>query len=232
MASTPNRLRPEPSGDGRRARNYRATRARLLSAAYDVMSDGGVDSARIKDITDRADIGFGTFYNYFIDKDAVARGVLDCMIHNLGERIEVATAHLRGIDTALQIGAANRLVLRSAMSDPIWRWWALRPDLLFDRMSKGLGPFAIEDVRQSIEAGVSTLALDQIESAWALATWLMVGGIHDVVVGDRPPESETFVAYSIMRMLGSTHEAAQRATSIELPACAPRDIDWTFKPNR
>jgi hypothetical protein len=115
------------------------------------------------------------------------------------------------------------------MSDPIWRWWALRPDLLFDRMSKGFGPFAIEDVRQAVEAGTSSLSVDQIDAAWALATWLMVGGIHDVAVGDRPPESETFVAYSILRMLGTPHEAAQRATSTVLPTCTPQDINWTFK---
>ena len=194
MASSATKDRAEPSGEGRRAQNYRATRARLLCAAYEIMSDGGVDSARVRDITDKADIGFGTFYNYFEDKDAVARSVLDCIIHDLGERIRIATAHLRGIDTALLMGTANRLVLRSAMSDPIWRWWALRPDLLFDRMSKGFGPFAIEDVRQAVEAGTSSLSVDQIDAAWALATWLMVGGIHDVAVGDRPPESETFVA--------------------------------------
>ena len=45
-----------------------AQRARLLEAPYDVMAEIGVDAAKIKDITDRADVGLGTFYNYFETK--------------------------------------------------------------------------------------------------------------------------------------------------------------------
>lgn len=214
--------------EGRRAKKQRLTRGRLLRAAYEIMSDGGVDAARIKDITERADIGFGTFYNYFEDKDAIARGVLDCMIHDIGERIRTATAHLRDVDTALVMGVANRLALRAAMSDPIWQWWAHRPDLLFDRMSKGFGPYALQDLHEAIAAGTSQLSSERASHTWALAAWIMVGGIHDVVVGERTPDSEAFVAQSILRVLGTTHEAAERATSTDLPVCASPDIDWDF----
>src|ERR1700758_5244979 len=37
--------------EGRVTRRRRATRARLLEAAYDVMMESGVDAAKIKDIT-------------------------------------------------------------------------------------------------------------------------------------------------------------------------------------
>lgn len=215
-------------GEGRRAKRQRVTRAALLKAAYETMSTGGIDAARIKDITEKADIGFGTFYNYFADKDAVARAVLDCMIHNIGERIRAVTLHLRDIDPALMIGVANRLALRAAMGDPIWQWWALRPDLLFDRMVKGLGPFAMDDVRDAIGAGVTALSLDEVQPAWALATWVMVGGIHDVAVGKQAPESEAFVARSIMQLLGFHLDAAERATITDLPAYGALDIDWDF----
>jgi len=214
--------------EGRRAKKQRVTRAKLLQAAYEIMSDVGVDAARIKDVTERADIGFGTFYNYFEDKDAIARSVLDCMIHDIGERIRAATAHLRDIDTVLVMGASNRLALRAAMADPIWQWWARRTDLLFDRMSKGFGPYAQDDMRAAIAAGTSALTDEEVEAAWALSAWVMVGGIHDVVVGNRPMESEAFVAHSILRLMGTSHDEAARATSTELPTYAPQDIDWDF----
>jgi AcrR family transcriptional regulator len=235
MQKSPTKMIPTPGAEsapaapeGRRAKKQRATRARLLRAAYEIMSTGGIDGARIKDIADHADIGFGTFYNYFDDKDAVAGQVLDCLIHDIGERIRSATRHLRAIDMALVVGVSTRLALRAAMADPIWQWWALRPDLLFDRISKGFGPFAMSDVRLAIEAGDSCLSESQVEPAWALAAWAMVGGIHDVVVGDRDPESEAFVAESIMRLMGATNENALRATTTGLPICGPAEIDWDF----
>ena len=48
------------------------------------MSTAGVDATTIQQITDAADIGFGTFYNYYDGKDDLAQDVLDCMIHNIG----------------------------------------------------------------------------------------------------------------------------------------------------
>lgn len=215
--------------EGRRAKKQRETRIKLLEAAHKVMNDNGVDSARIADITDHADIGFGTFYNYFPDKDALARELLDCLIHDLGERIRTVAQPLRKTDMLLAMGISNRLVLNTAMSDPIWRWWGLKPDLLFDRMSKGVGPYALEDVRIAIENGGSQLQENEAEAAWSLAVWIMVGGIHDLISGTRPPESAAFIAHSCMRVLGATHEDATRVTSTDLPKIRSSTIDWSFQ---
>jgi len=219
----------QATGESRRAKKQRETRIKLLEAAHSVMKDSGVDAARIADITDKADIGFGTFYNYFPDKDTLAREVLDCIIHDLGERITAVTKPLRETDMTLAMGISNRLVLRAAMADPIWRWWALRPDLLFDRMSQGVGPYALEDVGIAIKNGKSQLKEDQAEAAWALAVWVMVGGIHDLIVGSRPAESAALVAHSCMRVLGTTHEDANRVTKTELPDIRSSTIDWSFQ---
>lgn len=218
----------EVPAEGRREQKQRETRARLLQAAYAIMSEGGIDAARIKDITDRAGIGFGTFYNYFPDKDAIARHVLDCMIRDIGVRIHLATRDLRKSDTALLAAASNRLVLRIATTEAIWQWWAHRPDLLFERIRKGFGPFAIADTRSAIEAGVSTLQGDEVEQAWTIAAWVMVGGIHDIVLGSSSAERENFVAASIMRVLGFSYDVARKATAMKLPDCGNADIDWNF----
>lgn len=64
--------------DRRKAR----TRSALVAAAADLLADGAaVDAVSIREITDRADVGFGTFYNYFDAKGelftAAAREALD-----------------------------------------------------------------------------------------------------------------------------------------------------------
>lgn len=204
------------------------TRAKLLEAAYLVMSAGGVDAAKIKDITDKADVGFGTFYNYFESKDELASHVLDCLINDFGRRNIIATKGLVKKDPALIMPVSIRLVLRAVMSSPLWQWWALRPDLLVDRMREGFGPFAMSDMREAVQRGIFQLDNDNIPMAWALAVWMMVAGIHDVVVGDRPPSSETFVVESIMRLMGVAAEDAKRIASTRLPTYPPPSVDWTF----
>lgn len=215
--------------EGRVAKRRRATRARLLEAAYQIMADVGVDAAKIKDITDRADVGFGTFYNYFETKDELANQVLDCVIDDYGRRNVIATRGLRRKDPALIMPVSMRLVMREAARAPIWQWWSLRPDLLVDRMRDGFGPFGKRDIRDAIKRGIFSLAPDEVDSAWALANWMMVGGIHDIVVGQRAPDSDTFVVNAIVRMMGVELAEARRISSTPLPEYSPPDIDWTFE---
>ena len=225
-------LEAEVPDEGRVAKRRRLTRARLLKAAYDVMERVGVDAAKIKDITDLADVGFGTFYNYFDTKDELANQVLDCVINDYGRRNIVAVRTLRKKDPALAMPVSMRLVMREAARTPMWQWWALRPDLLFDRMCDGFAPFAKRDMQDAIEHGIFHIAAEDIDSGWALANWMMVGGIHDIVVGQRPLESDMFVVNSILRMMGMDHERARLASSTALPKYSEPDIDWTFQLHR
>ena len=51
--------------DRRKAR----TRQALLDAAVRLITEGRGDRASIQEITDEADIGFGSFYNHFESKE-------------------------------------------------------------------------------------------------------------------------------------------------------------------
>ena len=71
---------------GRVKRRQKKTRIRLLKAGYGLITEKGIDETAIMEITDAADVGFGTFYNYFSSKDDIAMQILDCVVHALGER--------------------------------------------------------------------------------------------------------------------------------------------------
>jgi len=218
-----------PVEEGRIAKRRRATRARLLKAAYTVMAEVGVDDAKIKDITDTADVGFGTFYNYFETKDELANQVMDCIINDYGRRNVIATQGLRRRDPRVVMPVSMRLVMREATRTPMWQWWAMRPDILVDRMRDGFGPFGKRDMVDAIDRGIFDVAPEQIDGAWALACWMMVGGIHDIVIGQRPLESDIFVVDSIMRMMGVEIDVAAKISSTKLPKYTEPDIDWTFE---
>ena len=78
----------------------RNTRLRLREVAHDLISRQGVDGTTIQQITDAADIGFGTFYNYYATKEALAQDALDCLIHNTGQRNDLITCLLYTSDAA------------------------------------------------------------------------------------------------------------------------------------
>jgi len=214
--------------ESRISKKRRRTRASLLEAAYHVMSEGGIDAAKIKDITDRADVGFGTFYNYFDSKDQLASQVLDCLINDFGRRNVMATKGLRKRDPALVMPVSIRLVLREVITAPLWQWWALRPDLLVDRMRRGFGPFGLRDMRDAARLGIFKLKEEDLSLAWDLSVWMMVAGIHDVVVGQREPECVDYVTNSIMRVMGVEPEVAAQLCNTPLPEYSPPMIDWTF----
>lgn len=67
-ASPPRRL------PGRRARRQAETRARILRAALDLFARRGFFSTTVEQITEAANVGKGTFFNYFPSKEHVLAG--------------------------------------------------------------------------------------------------------------------------------------------------------------
>ena len=62
---------------GRRERTKAANRAALVDAARAAFGTLGYEAAGVRDIVRRTDLASGTFYNYFPDKDAVFRAVVE-----------------------------------------------------------------------------------------------------------------------------------------------------------
>src|SRR3954468_22910718 len=62
---------------GRREERKAENRAKLLAAARKVFGEKGLGAATARDIVRETDLASGTFYNYFDDKDAVFRALLD-----------------------------------------------------------------------------------------------------------------------------------------------------------
>ncbi|TMB75533.1 MAG: helix-turn-helix transcriptional regulator [Chloroflexi bacterium] len=61
----------EQDGQRRNTRRRTRTRAELLLAARKVFAERGYHEANIAEITQAADVGVGTFYLHFRDKDEV-----------------------------------------------------------------------------------------------------------------------------------------------------------------
>jgi AcrR family transcriptional regulator len=82
------KAKPKP----RQRRRVKATRLKLLSAARDMFAEKGFDSTTIDDITERADVGKGTFYYHFTDKQnligELIKKMMDELIDSMDKRCE------------------------------------------------------------------------------------------------------------------------------------------------
>jgi AcrR family transcriptional regulator len=75
---------------GRREASKQANRAAILEAARDVFADLGYGAASVRDIVRGTDLATGTFYNYFPDKEAVFRALLEESVSEARARARAA----------------------------------------------------------------------------------------------------------------------------------------------
>jgi AcrR family transcriptional regulator len=204
------------------------TRVRLREAAYARMSANGVDATTIAELTDDANIGFGTFYNYYPSKEALALEVLDCVIHNLGEKNDVVTGELGESDPVRIVTNSVRFVIREMLTNSMWRFWLARLDLLVDRMRIGFGPFGLRDISSAVGAGRYKLIDGDADIAWSQLVWMMAAAGRDLVEGHVHGDERPY-AEAIMRINGVSHDDAKTATLTELPPTPALPIDFSFE---
>lgn len=80
------------SGKNRLQKRATRTRRRLKEAALDVFSEKSIDAATVEEITDKADVGKGTLYQHFEDKEEI-------VITLVGEALEHLIERIRGYDS-------------------------------------------------------------------------------------------------------------------------------------
>ena len=80
----------EPARLSRRERRKIATREALLTAAQEAIAAKGVYLAVIEEITERADVAKGSFYQYFRDRDDLLQALLSRRLEELRVLIDSA----------------------------------------------------------------------------------------------------------------------------------------------
>lgn len=76
---------------GRRERRTAETRERLFRAALDLFAKKGFPETTVEDITEAADVGKGTFFNYFPSKDHILLAFGEMQL----AKLEAAVAEVR-----------------------------------------------------------------------------------------------------------------------------------------
>ncbi|WP_433679718.1 TetR/AcrR family transcriptional regulator [Nocardia sp. CA-119907] len=204
----------EPVARNRIDRRRERTRNALLGAARKFLSEGR-SAVSIQEITDAADVGFGSFYNHFSSKDELfdeaVRSVLqvysemrDDIVALYDDPAEVFAVSLRMTGRLQrQIPEGVRVILNSGTSV-----------LLRD---EGLAPRARRDIIAAQEAG----RFDPMDPDMAI---MAAGGalLGLLQLLDARPEADAGaltdeMTFHVLRMFGMNKRSAEKLTTKALP---------------
>ena len=93
-----------PAATGRRERTKAANRAAIIEAARDVFGERGYEAAGVRDVIRAAGLAAGTFYNYFPDKPAVFRAVVEATGAEARRRVRAARTGAEGFAAFVEEG--------------------------------------------------------------------------------------------------------------------------------
>lgn len=197
--------------DRRKAR----TRQALIDAAVRLIAEGREDRASIQEITDAADIGFGSFYNHFDTKDQLFQTASDEVLERWGQMIDRACAGMS--DPAELLAVSLRISGRLGWTHPEIARFLTGAGLDVLDTPRGLAPRALRDIKAGQAAGRFTVANAEI------ALSAVAGGLLGLLrLRQWHPEgidkaSVDQLAEASLRMLGVPASEAARIAALDLP---------------
>lgn len=203
----------------RAARRKAQTRQKLIDAARGFLASDTHSTASIQDITDAADVGFGSFYNHFASKTELFQAAVLDVLEELGQRLDELSSTVD--DPAVAFAQSVRLTLRLGVARPEAAQVLVRHGLAYLDADQGLAPRALRD----IEAGAATgrFRVDQPLLALATTAGALLAVLHVSLADPAGVTDATCdaAAEQLLRMLGVPLDEARRIATAPLPN-APR----------
>jgi AcrR family transcriptional regulator len=205
---------------GRGARRRSETRARLVRAARELMARKGIGATSIQEITDTADVGFGSFYNHFGSKEEIAQAVMQDAVESFGDAADRLAETIT--DPAEVLAASVRHAVRRAAADEAWGWFLVRSALARGGgLRRGLGKRLGRDIR--IGAQARRFRLDDPPATMLAAGGAILGIIAGRLQGEIGDDAPERAAAVVLRLLGVPSREADRIANRPLPAIASRE---------
>jgi AcrR family transcriptional regulator len=216
---------PSEEREPRGARRKRETREKLLDAAFRLFGERGVDAVAINEITEAADVGFGSFYNHFASKEAIYEAVVDSVFGAFGDTLTRLTSDVE--DPAEVVAICVRHTILRAHADPLWGRFFLREGFKPSAMTRGLGARLLRDVQRGIAAKrfdapdvlmAVLLAGGCVLSTVAAESAMPGHGARAKQLGLETKDLPNRAAAAILQALGLNRAEAQKLAARPLPA--------------
>jgi AcrR family transcriptional regulator len=195
-------------------RRKQRTRRALVDAAQQVLAEGRTNIS-IQELTEAADVGFGSFYNHFESKEQLFEVAL---AQALQSYVELRDAVVAGLDDPAEIFAVSFRMTGRLQRE--------RPDLVRVLLNTGpralvheagLAPRARKDIAAAQASG--RFDLNDVDLAFMAAGGAMLGLLQLL---ESQPEADAGrmadeMTFAVLRMFGMTKRDATRLCNRPLP---------------
>jgi AcrR family transcriptional regulator len=185
-------------------RRRERTRGKLTDATRELIAEKGVAGLRIQEITERADVALGSFYNHFDSKEAVVEAVIAESLESMTQTL--ATDPLE--DAAELVSVAVRRFVGQAYTDPEFASVVVHLNHADALFGVAVHPAARMAVQRGIDEGRFEVPDLEVAVTGILGGALAV--MRAIVDGRLGPDAETRYAEAALRSLGiAPDEAAE-----------------------
>jgi AcrR family transcriptional regulator len=197
--------------DRRKAR----TRQALIDAAVRLIAEGRGDRASIQEITEEADIGFGSFYNHFDSKEQLFETASTEVLERWGQMIDRACVDIT--DPAEAFSLSLRLSALLGWTHPEVARFITGAGLDLLDAPGGLAARALRDIRAG--QAVGQFSVPHAEVALSAVAGGLIGLLR-LHQSDPDQVGETAVdqlAEACLRLLGLPAAKARRLAGLPIP---------------
>ncbi|WP_418955609.1 TetR/AcrR family transcriptional regulator [Streptomyces tritici] len=188
------------------------TRSALIRAARQILADSGDAGISIQAIAERADVGFGSFYNHFASKTELFEAAVVDALEEYGRNFDQRLAEID--DPAELVAAGFRLSARMADSHPELMQVLRRRGLGHIHSDNGLARRALRDIEVGTASGRFTVADPTVALSALGGTLLSLVELRFARPDLDGDEAAANLAEMVLRMLGvppdDAHEVARR----------------------
>lgn len=196
------------------------TRDKLLVAAQQLALEGGLGALTVNNLTERAELALGTFYNYYRTREEVVEAICALLLSAHRQDTAAATA---GLDDPLAIVAASvRQTLHSAPPGSDLGRLLFEAGLPLEPFVFGVRQFFKRDLEAGMRAGA--FRVDNEAVVIAMVSGSSYGVLQDIYRGTLALAVIDDVVEMTLRLLGVEPALAALRAHASFKLCPPRSL--------
>lgn len=187
---------------GKRELTKLQNREKILAAARSVFLELGYDGCNVRDIIRRTELAAGTFYNYYPDKLAVFKALIDDFVTGLSLQLHQIREQAKDLDSF--VTGTYQLYFQSIAEDPVSYELSRRNEEVIGNIyDYSFMELAQEILIKDIEDAIARNIMPQVNVDYLAAAFLGVGmNVGRTMTDTRPMEPEKAAEFAAKLFLG------------------------------
>ena len=192
-----------------------ATRQVLLEAVRELVFEKGHDSISIQEITTRARVSTGTYYNYFDTKQDVFMAVAQSLQGVIAAELETIREPIN--DPAMKVSITLKYYFHQSLNNQDWRDFTRFTKLTELPLEQAIDA-RIEDIERGVKGG--RFKVDNVQFTESLIWGMFRHVVSAIEKGHVGRNATDYAIRSILQMLGLPEIVAKALTQTPLPPIA------------